>query len=175
MIAMTNDSGPILPSLVVGTGAIQVESITGHGAARAALAMRLDGARVATESLTRETLFSFALELLDLCENMVDDRAYHTSDSMRDGKGAVSSRYEDGLRMHYRLRDRLPILQLAQRLLERADDETANTFLTLLASASTTGEIPIRVEVDFKHAPTAPRPPAALSLVTSSDDVNTPA
>lgn len=159
---------PRLPILLIGNGAVQIEGITGHGASRATLTLRLDGTRVATENVTREGLVAFALGLLDLSEQMVDDRAYLTSDTVRDGRGAVSTRHGDGLKRFYRLQDRLPILQLAQRVVETADDGTANTLLTLLANVEATGQLPIRVQVDYKPAP-APAPAPVLSLVRTED------
>jgi hypothetical protein len=152
MHAMTQPEAPSLPSLTIGSGALHVEGITGHGLARATVALRLDGQRVATDNLTREQLTGFALQLMELADELVDDRAYATSDSVKDGRGVLSQRHGDSLRRFYRLQDRLPILQLAQRVLESADDETATTLLTLLANVAATGEMPFRVDVAFKAA-----------------------
>lgn len=161
---MTLPDAPSLPSLTIGKGALQIEGITGHGLARATAALRIDGQRIATEQLTREHLVSFALQLLELADALVDDRAYVTSDTVKDGRGVLSQRHGDSLRRFYRLQDRLPILQLAQRVLESADDETANTLLTLLANVEATGHMPVRVEVAFKAAN-----PPALTLVHSAE------
>lgn len=166
----TEAEAPCLPTLLVGSAAVQIEGITGHGASRASLAMRVDGQRVATDSLTREELQVFALSLLDLTEQMVDDRAYLATDSVRDGRGAVSDRHGDGLKRFFRVKDRLPILQLAQRVIETADDATANTLLALLANVEATGNLPIVVQVGYSLAPEpAPPAPPALHLVRSDD------
>lgn len=141
-----------LPRLELGASAVAVEGITGHGAARASLSLTTpQGA--ASGSCTRQALVSFALDLLALADQMIDDGAYATSDTIRGGEGHISSRHADGVKRFFRLRDRLPILQLAQAVLEQADDRTANTLLALLAQAQATGALPIKVDVDFRAAP----------------------
>lgn len=144
---MPKDQAPALPQLAIGASNIIVESITGHGQSLANCVVRVDGQRVSTEQLDREAVIAFGLSLLQLGEQMIDGRAYLASDTVRDGLGVVSSRHNDGLKRFYRLRDRIPILQLAQSALETCDDETANTLLALLANVQATGQIPIRVQI----------------------------
>ncbi|MEI2263559.1 hypothetical protein OHC51_21620 [Stenotrophomonas indicatrix] len=143
---------PSLPTLIVGGHAIRVAGITGHGASRACIAIDGDDAGAHEGLVTRDALVGFAIGLLDICEQMIEDTAYGTSDSIRSGAGKVSTRYRDGVRRFYRIRDRLPILQLAQSVLETADDKTANILLTLLAQAKATGSLPINVAIDITAA-----------------------
>lgn len=147
---MPKDESPAMPSLIVGSGMVYVESITGHGVSLASVVLRVDGQRLAAEPIGRERLVNFALGLLKLSQQMVDERAYLSSDTVQDGLGAVSTRHKDGLKRYYRLKDRLPILQLAQRVLESADDDTASTLLALLASADATGRLPVSVRIDVQ-------------------------
>lgn len=145
-------TGPQLPYLDLGDATFEVSGITGHGASRATFALSTSTELRSAGSVTREAVVKFALDLLHLSGQMIDDGAYATSDTIRDGIGHVSARHNDGLLRYYRLRDRLVILQLAQRVLEKAPDDTANTLLSLLAHAETTGIIPINVVVDLKTA-----------------------
>jgi hypothetical protein len=140
---------PKLPTLNLGDLSIGVKGITGHGASRASIAICTVAGTIEAAA-TREGLISFALDLLNLTDQMIDDGAYSTTDTIRSGVGRVSSRYDDALKRFYRLSDRLPILQLAQRVLEKADDKTANTLLLLLAEAEATGAFPFKVAVDLK-------------------------
>lgn len=147
------DTPPSLPTLVIGEHAVRVAGITGHGASRASIAIDGEAAGACVGLVTRDALVGFAIGLLDLCEQMVEDTAYGTSDSIRSGAGNVPTRHRDAVRRFYRIRDRLPILQLAQRVLETADDKTAYTLLTLLAQADATGALPINVAIDITAAP----------------------
>lgn len=144
---MPKDESPTLPMLSVGTANVIVESITGHGRSLATCAVRLDGQRVTFDQLDREAVMTFGLQLLQLGEQMIDARAYLTSPSVRDGLGVVSTRHSDGLMRFYRLRDRIPLLQLFQSVLESCDDETANGLLALTANVQATGRLPIKVSI----------------------------
>jgi hypothetical protein len=147
------ETPPSLPTLVVGEHAIRVAGITGHGASRASIAIDGDVVGACVGLVTRDALVGFAIGLLDLSKQMIEDTAYGTSDSIRPGADNVPTRYRDAVRRFYRIRDRLPILQLAQRVLETADDKTAYTLLTLLAQADATGALPINVAIDITAAP----------------------
>lgn len=155
--ALPNPLGqPALPRLHLGTHLLTVDSITTHGAARAMVSVRGHedpDCPAASAALTRDALVAFALGILDLSEHLVEDGAYHTSDSVRDGQATVSTRHRDGLRRYFRIRDRLPILQLAQRVLEKADDNTARKLLILLGHADATGQLPLEVNLDLTATP----------------------
>ncbi|MCD0253123.1 hypothetical protein JWH16_04540 [Xanthomonas campestris pv. campestris] len=142
------ETAPTLPALRLAEFTIAVDGITGHGASRASLTARTSHGTVASDA-TRDDLVAFALELLKLSEQMIDDSAYSASDTIRFGAGMVSGRHKDGLLRYYRLRDRLPILTLMQQVLESADDKTASTLLQLLANVTATGNLPIKVEIDL--------------------------
>lgn len=151
------DDTPKLPALELGDLSIRVAGITGHGASRASLVVS-SPAEELSGLATREALVDFALALLQLSEQMIEEGAYGTSDTIRAGSVHVSSRHRDGLKRFYRIRDRLPILQLAQSVLEKADDGTANTLLALLAQAEATGALPIKVEIDFSASQEPEKP-----------------
>ena len=144
-------AAPALPQLRLGKHSLGIDSITTHGAARAVVSIREQGSAggaIGTTTLTREALVSFAIGVLDLAEHLIEDAAYHTSDSVRDGQASVSARHQDAVRRYYRIRDRLPILQLAQRVMEKADDTTANGLLMLLGHCEATGRLPLQVKLD---------------------------
>lgn len=163
------ENAPSLPRLELGNSAtaVTVDGITGHGAARATFTLNTP-AGDASGACTREALVSFALDLLALSGQMIDDAAYATSDTVREGEGLISRRHSDGLRRFFRLRARLPILQLAQGVLEKADDQTANTLLALLAQAQATGSLPIKVDVDFSATQDDSQPASQLSALQKS-------
>lgn len=145
------ETAPKLPALKLADLSVEVDGITGHGASRANLSVS-SPAGTATGQATREQIVAFAIELLALSGQMIEEGAYGTSDFIRTGTGHVTGRHHDGLKRYYRIRDRLPILQLAQRVLEATDDATANTLLALLVNVEATGKMPIKIEIDFKAA-----------------------
>lgn len=146
------DIAPKLPALTLDDCELTIDGITGHGASRAVATIMTPGGDMHSAHLTREALIAFALELLALSSQMVEEGAYSTSDTVRRGVGAVSRRHADGVKRYYRIRDRMPVLQLAQRVLETSDDKTANTLLALLVHVEATGALPIKVNIDFKAA-----------------------
>lgn len=151
---------PILPKLALGPAyELSVDSITGHGRSYARLSVNrvppvanraprtlVDGAEV-----SRQELIEFSLQLLDLAEQMVDERAFVGSLAA----GSMNSqipflRAKDATQRYYKLVDRLPLLQLAQRALERCDDTTASTLTVMLGIAESTGKLPVRAQIGFK-------------------------
>lgn len=153
-------STPTLPKIALGPAyELTVDSITGHGRSFARLSVNrvppvanraartlVDGAEV-----SRQELIEFGLQLLDLADQMVDDRAFAGSLAA----GSINSqipflRAKDATQRYYKLVDRLPLLQLAQRALERCDDTTASTLTVMLGIAESTGKLPVRAQIGFK-------------------------
>src|SRR6185437_5264719 len=79
---------PTLPTLTIGKFAVALESISGHGAARATFALKqiAPGGKVTREwaagSVTRTEMTTFALNLLDIADQMMHDEAYSRSSAL---------------------------------------------------------------------------------------------
>jgi len=149
---------PVLPSLSLGEVTIAVDSISGHGAAEATIEIRKIGATkrgnrtTASGRVNRQSLTLFALQLLDLAEQMMHPDAYASSTAMANSdvtRAMIDRRRKDSTQRYFRLIDRLPILQLSQRVLERCDDTVAQTLLLLLGHAEVSGTMPVSAKVQL--------------------------
>jgi hypothetical protein len=150
-----------LPEIFIGELCIRVEQINGHGASHATLTARkkqrsgsLGKCVASSETVPQQELVRFALELLALSEQMTHAGAFGASDLFQADHGhARRAHRECRTRRYFQITNRLPILQLAQRVLERCDDTTASTLLHLLANADATGKIPVRTRVEVSSVP----------------------
>lgn len=147
---------PELPTLKLDALMVCVDRISGHGNARASLSVRRvspagqPGRAVACSSqVSRNDLIGFACGLLAVAEQMIDPKAFTSTDSFDEPHQAeaLRKRSTDATKRYFRLQDRLPLLQLSQRVLERCSDEVANTLLALLANADATGVLPVKADV----------------------------
>lgn len=147
---------PELPSLKLNALMVSVERISGHGNARASMSVRRlspDGepaAAVACSShVSRNDLIGFACGLLGVAEQMIEPKAFTSTDSFAEPHQAeaLRKRSSDATKRYFALQDRLPLLQLTQRVLERCSDEVAHTLLALLANADSTGVLPVKADV----------------------------
>lgn len=119
------------------------------------------GARLFLDHKKREDLIALAFDLLAIAERMQPEATYNNSqsryargkdqqpyseafrltlDQIQDKKKAVANRWRN-------LHNRMHILQLAQRVLEDCDEETAGLLATLLMAADQTGTLPIRASI----------------------------
>jgi hypothetical protein len=154
---------PKLPVLrLADAGTIAVTAISGHGAAEATIevqkASQGRGNRPAVEGrVNRQNLTLFALELLDLAEQMVHQDAYASSTALANNdvtRALIDRRRKDATQRYFRIVDRLPILQLCQRVLERCDDTVAQTLLLLLGHAEANGTMPVTAKVHLNQVMT---------------------
>lgn len=152
------------PEIQLGSTLLAIDAIAGHGAESARFVTRRVGANgkagrksIIANAVPREQIAAYAIDLLELCELMVDGAAYTTTDALpQPGRARIGSIRADAVKRHARLRDRLPLLMLAQRVIERADDEVTSTLLALLANMEATGKTPIRAVVDFHASEACP-------------------
>lgn len=156
---------PKLPTLKIGKFVVALESISGHGAARASFALKQSSPSgrscrdLDAGTVSRTDLTTFALNLLDIAEQMVHDEAYARSSAMNptdEARAILARRKKDATQRYFRITDRLPILLLAQRVLERCNDEVAQSLLMLLGHAEARGVLPVKValQLDAVDAPT---------------------
>ena len=158
---------PELPCLDMGSHVVCVDRITGIGRSLATVSVRqqvdgqpLDRAVATTSTLDRDAITHFAMSLLDLADQMVHDRAYDSSSVLAQRERLVMQRRAaDSTKRYFKLIDRLPLLQLAQRVLERCTDDTAKTLTLLLCDAEATGTLPVRAKVGVETSASAPTPP----------------
>ncbi len=152
-----NLNPPTLPALRFGEYIFTVDSITGHGAAEATLAVRraerggVASRRIPSGTVSRPALTSFALELLDLAEQMIHPGAYRESAELEatSSHPIAQRRRREATQRYFRLVDRLPVLQLAQKVVETCDDHVIKTLLLLLAHADTHGTLPVNAKLEL--------------------------
>jgi hypothetical protein len=160
---------PKLPTLTIGKFAVALESISGHGAARAAFSLKqiTPCGKIGREwdagSVTRTEMTTFALNLLDIADQMMHDEAYSRSSALNptateEARAILERRKKDATQRYFRITERLPILLLAQRVIERCNDEVAQSLLMLLGHAEARGVLPLKValQVDAVDAPPPP-------------------
>lgn len=151
---------PKLPAITIGDHVVAVDRISGHGNASATLAItRLTptgkpSREVDRQSVTRAELTAYALELLDLSEAMVHHGAYSSSISVPDRHqlAMVARRKQEAVLQYFRIEDRLPILQMCQRLLESCSDAMAKQLLLMMSYAQTQGRIPVNFDLQLNPA-----------------------
>lgn len=156
---------PKLPRLTLGNHILAIDSISGHGAAEATVSVHKNKAKpesrpVATTNVARPELTRFALELLDLSEEMLHAGTFASSTAFPDSDTAralIDRRRKDATQRYFKGIDRLPILQLCQRFLERCDDKAAQTLLMILAHGETHGTLPVSAKLDLQPAPNTQR------------------
>jgi hypothetical protein len=157
---------PTLPTLAIGKYAVVLESISGHGAARATFTLKqmTPSGRVSREwdagSVTRTDMTTFALNLLDIADQMMHDEAYSRSSALNpteEARAILARRKKDATQRYFRITERLPILLMAQRVIERCNDDVAQSLLMLLGHAEARGVLPLKValQVDAVDAPAA--------------------
>lgn len=168
---------------------LTVDRLYGSGAEYADLSFRdcnekgQPGKRIVVEfGVTRTEVIQAAFGLLDVADVMQPESTYAHSESVHSGLSEprpdslsflelnLAERKRDVVKNHQRLRERMPTLQLAQRVLERCNDEVAATLCALLVTADQTGDLPLRAE-------TVVRPPPEIveamraAMAADSEDV----
>lgn len=117
---------------------------------------------------TRTQLIDLAFGLLDVADQMQPRATYAMSDTVHSGMSEptpsnatfhklaeearepdIDGRRRDTSARFQRLRQRMPELQLAQRVLERCSDEVALTLASLLVMVDQTGDLPLRAGVQL--------------------------
>ena len=160
---------------------LTVDQLAGYGTEYANMSLResndkgLPGKRIrANFGVRRSEVIAMAFRLLDVADMMQPDSTYATSDSVHSSKGEsvpahdgfntlrrevrpvdideIDGRKRDVAERFERLRRRLPTLQLAQRVLERCDDDVAQTLTALLMMADQAGDLPLRAELQVVPA-----------------------
>ena len=162
---------------------LTVDELTGYGAEYATLSLReikdkakgLPGRRVKLNpATTRTQLIELAFGLLDVADQMQPKATYATSDTVHSGMAEptpanatfhklaeearepdIDGRRRDTSARFQRLRQRMPELQLAQRVFERCSDEVALTLASLLVMVDQTGDLPLRAGMQFMPSPEA--------------------
>lgn len=179
---------------------LTVDRIGGYGSEHADLALRestpkgVPGKRIkANFGVKRADLIAMAFNLLDVADAMQPDSTYATSDSVHSGKGEsipcnagfnqlrrevrpldideVDGRKRDVAERFERLRKRMPSLQLAQRVLERCNDDVAQTISCLLILADQSGDLPVRVGMDMAPSPEAMESMAVMMQASDPDKI----
>lgn len=162
---------------------LTVDELTGYGTEYATLSLReikdkakgLPGRRVKLNpATTRTQLIELAFGLLDVADQMQPKATYAMSDTVHSGMSEptpsnatfhklaeearepdIDGRRRDNSMRFQRLRERMPELQLAQRVLERCSDEVALTLASLLVMVDQTGDLPLRVGMQVMPSPEA--------------------
>lgn len=162
---------------------LTVDELTGYGTEYATLSLReikdkakgLPGRRVKLNpATTRTQLIELAFGLLDVADQMQPKATYATSDTVHSGMAEptpanatfhklaeearepdIDGRRRDTSARFQRLRQRMPELQLAQRVFERCSDEVALTLASLLVMVDQTGDLPLRAGMQVMPSPEA--------------------
>jgi hypothetical protein len=174
---------------------LTVDELTGYGTEYATLSLReikdkakgLPGRRVKLNpATTRTQLIELAFGLLDVADQMQPKATYATSDTVHSGMAEptpanatfhklaeearepdIDGRRRDTSARFQRLRQRMPELQLAQRVFERCSDEVALTLASLLVMVDQTGDLPLRAGMQFMPSPEAMQ--AMVSAVAGAE------
>lgn len=165
----------VYATLPIGTAVLTIEHSSGESERPEAVTLavrerregRRAGARVAVAfGQSRATLLEFGLAILELVDRMP---AFRPRDAMpallhatpekralrknvidyQDVDPIVTAR--DAAKRYDNLRARALTLQLAQRVLERCDEETAGTLHVLLACAAESGRLPVTLTVQCEE------------------------
>lgn len=163
---------------------LTIDRLAGYGTEYADMSLRENndkgqpGKRIkANFGVKRAEVIAMAFNLLDVADMMQPDSTYATSDSVHSSKGEsipvhagfnqlrrevrppdideVDGRKRDVAERFERLRQRMPELQLAQRVFERCSDEVALTLASLLVMVDQTGDLPLRAGMQFMPSPEA--------------------
>lgn len=153
---------------------LTVDDVSGHGSEYAILSLRgstprgRPGKRLAMKGMTRGEVVEIAFQLLDLADQMQPKTTYATSESVSTEQEPLPhsdaffsaldattemARRRDVAERYRRLKSRMPLLQLAQRVLERCDDEIADTLHATLLGVAQTGTLPFSAFIEFREAP----------------------
>jgi hypothetical protein len=172
---------------------LTVDDLTGYGSEFATVSLReiknkpkaQPGSRVMLNPATSRTqLIELAFGLLDVADQMQPKATFATSDTVHSGAAEptplnstfcklaqdspqpdIDRRRRDVSARFHRLRQRMPELQLAQRVLERCSDEVAMTLASLLFMADQTGDLPLRAGMQV-----APSPEVMAAMPSSTAD-----
>lgn len=163
---------------------LTVDRLAGYGTEYADMSLRESngkgqpGRRVKAKfGVKRAEVIAMAFNLLDVAEMMQPDSTYATSDSVHSSKGEsipihagfnqlrrevrqpnideVDGRKRDVAVRFERMRQRMPVLQLAQRVLERCEEDVAQTLSALLVMVDETGDLPLRAVMQVTPSPEA--------------------
>lgn len=161
---------------------LTVDDLSGYGTEYATLSLReiknkakgQPGRRIKLDQATRTKLIELAFGLLDVADQMQPKATYATSDTVHSGMAEpspanatfhklaeearepdIDGRRRDTSARWLRLQQRMPELQLAQRVLERCSDDVALTLASLLVMVDQTGDLPLRAGMQVMPSPEA--------------------